>query len=782
MIKNKGIRFKLVFFILSSCALIFAVIFAYNYFFSRRIIEKNIKTSAENLVLATINRIDAVLSSVEKVPQTIAYFLEYAAYDKEEILSFLSSVVEGNSEIYGSTIAFEPYAFRQDDLYFAPYFCKSGEGLQFTYIGSDNYRYFEWDWYKAPKELGRPAWTEPYYDEGAGNIIMSTYSVPFYKDAEGRKSFMGIVTADISLSWLQNIVSSIKIGKTGYAFLISKSGRIVTHPLDRLIMHESVFGLAEARNDRKLLEVGREMTEGKSGFVALRDIVSGKNCWLAFTPVASSGWSLGVLFPQDELMGDVTELNIVVLALGLTGFLFLLAVIFLISGRITRPLRALAKTTEDIAQGNLDFVLPQAKSEDEVGHLSNSFIYMRDALKKYIKELTETVASKERMESELKIAHDIQMGIIPRVFPPFPERKEFDIYALLVPAREVGGDFYDFFFINDRDFCFVIADVSDKGVPAALFMSLTKALIKAIAGEGRPADEILNRVNKEISQENDSLMFITVFLGILNTETGELSYVNAGHNPALVLRGNERPLCLKGAPNTAVGLKQEVAFRQEKILLQPGDCLILYTDGVTEAFNKKEEQFTQERLEEALSLSRSGGPLAELIGGLLEKIKTFSDGAPQSDDITLMALKYLGAAKKKIILKNRLSELSGLAEEVSRFGQDNNLNTEIIHDLNLSLEEIISNTINYGYKDSAGHQISVEIALSGSAISAKITDDAQPFNPLQAPAPELEKPPSARKPGGMGVHLVRNLMDKIEYKREGDKNILIISKIQIAGK
>ncbi|MBL7151920.1 MAG: SpoIIE family protein phosphatase [Candidatus Omnitrophica bacterium] len=775
MIKSRGIRFKLVFFILSSCALIFAVIFAYNYFFSRRIIEKNIKTSAENLVLATINRIDAVLSSVEKVPQTIAYFLEYAAYDKEEILSFLSSVVEGNSDIYGSTIAFEPYAFRKDALYFAPYFCKSGEGLKFTYIGSDNYRYFEWDWYKAPKELGRPVWTEPYYDEGAGNIIMSTYSAPFYKGVEGQKRFMGIVTADISLSWLQKIVSSIKIGKTGYAFLISKNGTIVTHPLEELIMHESVFGLAEARNDRKLLEISREMTEGKSGFVAVRDIVSGKICWLAFTPVASSGWSLGVLFPQDELMGDVTELNIVVLALGVTGFLFLLAIIFLISGKITRPLRALAKTTEDIAHGNFDFVLPQAKSRDEVGVLSNSFIYMRDALKKYIKELTETVASKERMESELKIAHDIQMGIIPRVFPPFPDRKEFDIYAALVPAREVGGDFYDFFFINDKDLCFVIADVSDKGVPAALFMSLTKALIKAIAREDRPADEILNRVNKEISQENDSLMFITVFLGILNTETGQLSYVNAGHNPALVLRDDEKPLPLKGAPNTAVGLKQEAAFRQEKILLQPGDCLILYTDGVTEAFNKKEEQFTQGRLEEALSISRSG-PLAELISGLLEKIKTFSDGAPQSDDITLMALKYLGANKKTVILKNKLSELSGLAQEVSRFGKDNNLSKEIIHDLNLSLEEIISNTINYGYKDSAGHQISVEVALSGSIITVKITDDAQPFNPLQASAPELEKPPSERKPGGMGVHLVRNLMDKIEYKREEGRNILLISK------
>lgn len=775
MLKKRGIRFKLVFFILTSSVLIFALIFAYNYSFSRRIIEKNIKSSAENLVSATVNRIDAVLSSVEKVPRSVAYFLEYAAYDQGEIVAFLRSLVTGNSEIYGSTIAFEPYSFDKDSLYFAPYFCKSSEGLKFTYIGSDNYRYFDWDWYKLPKELQRPVWTEPYYDEGAGNIIMSTYAVPFYKQEAGQRHFMGVVTADISLAWLQKIVSSIKIGRSGYAFLISRSGRLVTYPLEGLMIKESIFSLAEARDNRRLLEAGRKMVAGKSGYVALRDIVSGKECWLAYRPIASSGWSLGVFFPQDELMGDVTELNVVVLLLGISGFLVLLAVIFIISGRITRPLRMLAGAAAEIAQGKLDFVLPEAKSQDEVGRLNSSFLYMRDALKKYIKQLTETAAAKERMENELKIARDIQMGIIPRVFPAFRESNGFDLYAALLPAREVGGDFYDFFFVNDKNLCFVIGDVSDKGVPAAIFMSLTKALLKAIARECRPADEILARVNREISQENDSAMFATVFLGILNTETGELSYVNAGHNPALLLRGKEKPLGLKGARNQAVGLNQEAEFKEENFLLQPGDCLLLYTDGISEAFNKENRQFSQERLEEELSLCRKM-PLRQLVEELLGKVKKFSDGTPQSDDITLLALKYLGQGQRRIVLENRLSELERLAQELSRFGREYRLSQEVIHDLRLALEEVISNTINYGYDDSTRHQINLELACSGEEVTVKISDDARAFDPRQAPPPELEKPFSERRPGGVGLHLVRNLMDRIEYKREKEKNVLLLCK------
>jgi sigma-B regulation protein RsbU (phosphoserine phosphatase) len=528
MMKNRGIGLKLILLILTSVTLIFFLIFGYNYLFSRRIIIKNVEKNARNLAQATVNRIDMVLRSVEKVPKSLAYFLESSSYSGGDMIDLLHSVVENNPEIYGSTIAFEPYAYSRNSLCFAPYFYKCKGKIEFKYIP---YKYFYWDWYQIPKELNRPAWTEPYYDVGAGNIIMSTYSVPFYKTVLGKRQLMGVVTADISLSWLQEIIASIKIGQTGYGFLVSKNGTFVTHHDEHLIMNETIFSAAEARADAPLRKLGREMIRGRSGFVPFSSLITGKKCWMVYTPLSSSGWSLGVLFPQDELMADITRLNRIVIFLGLAGFLFLLVVIVLISGSITRPLRALAGAAKDIATGNLDIELPTIKSRDEVGKLADSFNYMKSSLKEYIKELTETTAAKERIESELKIAHDIQMGILHKIFPPFPDRPELDIYATLEPAKEVGGDLYDFFFMDDDHLCFTVGDVSGKGVPASLFMAITMTLIKTKATKGLSPDKVLSRVNEDLSMDNPSMMFVTVFLGILNIRTGELEYSNGGHNP-----------------------------------------------------------------------------------------------------------------------------------------------------------------------------------------------------------------------------------------------------------
>ena len=466
MLKNRGIAFKLILAICVSGGLIFIFIFGFNYRFSRRMIEKNVEDNARNLALSKVNRIESVLLSVQKVPENVASFLETRSCNKEELLHLLQNVVENNPEIYGAAIAFEPIEDGGKTTPFAPYFCKSNGKIEFTDLGKTSYQYVRWDWYQIPKELRQPCWSEPYYDEGGGNILMATYSVPFYKKVGGKRQFTGIVTADISLGGLQEVVSSIKVLQTGYGFLISKNGTIVTHPLKELVMNETLFGVAEARGDPQLREIGRKMIRGESGFIPFRSIVTENRCWMYYAPIPANGWSLAVLFPQDEFTADIVRLNRIVIILGVVGLLLLSIAVAFIARSITNPLRAMARVTKTIATGNLDIELPVVKSGDEVGKLSEAFQYMKGSLKEYIKQLTETTASKERIESELKIAHDIQMSILPKIFPPFPERKEFDIYAVIEPAREVGGDFYDFFFIDDEHFCFVIADVSGKGVPA----------------------------------------------------------------------------------------------------------------------------------------------------------------------------------------------------------------------------------------------------------------------------------------------------------------------------
>jgi sigma-B regulation protein RsbU (phosphoserine phosphatase) len=638
MMKNRGLALKLALLILTSITLIFSVVFIYNYFFSRQIITNNIEENANSVASATVNRIDAVLRALEKVPENLAYFLESFSYEGGDIMELIHSVIENNPEIYGATIAFEPYAYNRNAARFAPYFFKSEGKVEFKYIPHE---YFYLDWYQIPKELDRPLWTEPYYDVGVGEIVMATYSVPFYKTVSGEREFMGIVTADISLSWLQEMVASIKIAETGYGFLITKNGTFVTHPASDFIMNETIFSVAEAKGDDYLRELGRKMIKGKSGFVPLRSMVTGENCWMVYAPLSASGWSLGVLFPQDELMADISRLNRTVLFISLAGFLVILAVIVWIAGSITRPLRLLSKATEQIGSGDLDVEIPLVKSRDEVGKLADSFNYMKSSLKKYIEELTETTAAKERIESELKIAHDIQMGMLHKVFPPFPERSEFDIYAMLDPAREVGGDLYDFFFMDEDHLCFTVGDVSDKGVPAALYMTIVMTLIRTKASPGVPTDSVLGLVNHDISIDNPSAMFVTLFLGILNIRTGELQYSNGGHNPPYLIRANGGLEPLETTHGMALGIDEDFSYQSKTIVLQEGESIFLYTDGVTEAMNEKEELFTEKRMEKELATLKES-PVKEVINGMLEKVDAFSGDAEQHDDITMLILKFYG--------------------------------------------------------------------------------------------------------------------------------------------
>jgi sigma-B regulation protein RsbU (phosphoserine phosphatase) len=640
-VRNRGIAFKLILLCTMSSALIFLVIVSYNYSFSRRMIEKNVENQAGTLVLATVNRIEKILLSVEKVPENLSSFLEKVPCDRRELVGFLRTVVEKNPEIHGAAIAFEPHAFDRKIPHLAPYFYRGDDKIEFVDLGNKSYGYIHRDWYQIPKELNRPQWTEPYFAEGGGNTLMTTYAVPFYRKVGEKREFMGVVTADVSLAWLQEAVSSIKVLQTGYGFLISRNGTLVTHPLKDLIMNETIFGVAEARQDKDLREIGRKMIRGESGFIPFRSIASEKNCWMYYTPLPSNGWSLAVLFPQDEFTADIDRLSRIFIVLGGIGLLLLSLAVTLIARSIARPLRAMAGATEAIATGNLDIELPALRSKDEVGRLTESFNHMKASLKQYIKELTETTAAKERIEGELKAAHDIQMSLLPKLFPPFPERKEFDIYAKLEPAREVGGDLYDFFLLGEDRLFFLVGDVSGKGVPAALFMAVTKTLVKRMAEKCIDPSLVLTQVNQELCRDNESMMFVTLFCGLLNFKTGELLFSNAGHNPPLVIRSGQKPEWLKVPEGFVLGAMEDAVYRIERIFLDLGDTILLYTDGVTEAMDRERAFYSEKRLMSAVERGKSAS-VEGLIQEVLRSVKEFTKGESLSDDVTLLALQFKG--------------------------------------------------------------------------------------------------------------------------------------------
>lgn len=261
-------------------------------------------------------------------------------------------------------------------------------------------------------------------------------------------------------------------------------------------MRESIFSIAEANNDIDLRKIGREMIRGGKGFVTLKNHFAGQKSWMYYAPLPSLEWSIGVVFPEDRLFAGIGKLGVIIMAISGVGFLALLVVIITISGTITKPLRILADKAGEIARGNLEIEVPKLRSHDEVAALSNSFHEMKVALQEYICNLAETTAAKERIESELKIAHTIQMSFLPKHFPPFPEKEEFEIFATLEPAKEVGGNLYDFFLIDEEHLFFSIGDVSGKGVPAALFMAVTKTLMKGIASQAVFPSMALETVNQ----------------------------------------------------------------------------------------------------------------------------------------------------------------------------------------------------------------------------------------------------------------------------------------------
>ncbi len=634
-----GIAFRLSFWILLSAAIIFTLVFGFYYTLSRGFLIEKIEQYAGVLAQGTAARIDKFLIATEKIPENLALTLaDQTPGNQQKLFGLMESILAGNREIYGMAVAFEPYAWDGRIRHFSPYAFNGQTGIESTLI---SYDYFSWDWYKLPRQGKQPVWVEPYFDDGGGNIVMSTYSVPFYRLVDGRKTLSGIVTADISLARLRQIVSDIQIGKTGYAFLISQNGMFVTHPDTRLIMKKTIFSLADENKDLKLRDVGRKMTAGESGFIHVGRLMTGTDCWLAYTPLASTGWSLGLVFPQDELMADVSRHYRLTLFFGALGLLVLFCVIVWIAHGITGPLRMLTQATRRLAEGDLDVRIPAIRRTDEVGRLASSFAIMRESLQNYIRDLTATTVAKERIESELKIAHDIQMGILPRLFPPFPERADMDIYAMLRPAREVGGDLYDFFFMDEDHLCFTVGDVSGKGVPAALLMAVTKILVKSKATNGLSAESIVSRVNEDLSLDNPSMMFVTLFLGILNVRTGEVVYCNGGHPPPYILRATGEIAPLPATGGMALGVVSDFPYRTAAVTLQKNDTLFLYSDGVTEANDARFELFGDQRLSDALAGLQKQS-LKTVIDGMMVTIEAFAQNEPQADDITMLVVRYFG--------------------------------------------------------------------------------------------------------------------------------------------
>jgi sigma-B regulation protein RsbU (phosphoserine phosphatase) len=385
------------------------------------------------------------------------------------------------------------------------------------------------------------------------------------------------------------------------------------------------------------------------------------------------------------------------------------------------------------------------------------------------------------MEEELNVGHEIQMSMIPLKFPPFPDHDEFSIYAALEPAREVGGDFYDYYFLDEERFCFCIGDVSGKGVPAALFMAMTRTLIKSRATDDRSTASILTHVNDELSQNNKSCMFVTIFAGILNIRSGELVYTNGGHNPPYIRRNDGALQRLDKRHGPAIGAMEGMVYKEERDTLEPGDLLFLYTDGVTEAMDVDHHLFSDDRLQDLLaSLETDDADTA--VDQTVSAVRAFEGEAEQADDITVLGLRYQGKpedalmAEQRITIKSRMPEIAAVNEKFEAFAEEFGIPATVAMKFNVIFDELLNNIVTYAYRDDDEHDIEVRMKLVGKRLTVTITDDGVPFNPLSEEAPDIAAPLEEREIGGLGIHLVRNLIDDVTYQRQIGKNVMTLTR------
>ncbi|GHV45796.1 hypothetical protein AGMMS49546_32490 [Spirochaetia bacterium] len=508
-------------------------------------------------------------------------------------------------------------------------------------------------WYRGAKESGGLFWTDIFAD-AADRGAAITCAMPFYDLSNGGKVFKGVAGSGSAFSYnVHQIIDSTKIGDTGYAFLLNGKGQMMITPKNNDLVTDAqgnIIGEDYLHSDYEgKRELARRMTAGDSGIMELE--MDGAAVYVAYHPLSAINWSLGVVAPIDEILDPVRRIEqdilsltetagaalnrtiliitLILAALIIAATLITILVAIRLSDSLTAPLVALSAGAEIISAGDLNHKL-EVHSADEIGMLAENFNRM-------IANIRDITGEKERIGAELNVATRIQASMLPCIFPPFPDREEFDIYAQMLPAKEVGGDFYDFFFTAQNKLMLIIADVSGKGVPAALFMVIARTLLKNYAQMGLSLDEVFNTVNRQLCENNDENMFVTVFACILDLTTGVLTFTNAGHNKPLITRAGGDYDFLELKRGLPLGVAEVAPYEAMKLTLDEGDRLYLYTDGVNEAMDKGGEQFGNERFLETANKYKALLP-KEFDEAVRRALTDFVNGAERSDDITTLAL------------------------------------------------------------------------------------------------------------------------------------------------
>ncbi len=630
--EKRSIAFRLSLYIIFAVTTIITLIVYLNYDFSEKILMQNIEEAAVNQSALIINQVERHIIATQEISRNVATQTPYYLRNNDLDL-FLKGVVQANPIIYGIHAEVSPPT--QEEKSFVSV-VRSKDGI---YLSKDKNFCTNYHFPDIIENIeGKGKWSKPFYCNKHDSILLISY---FKNIVTPDSSKIGFLSCEISLNFLNKIVSNIEVGKQGFSFIVSESGQYITHPRKEWIMQRNIFDVSEKIFDENIDSHLKTLKEkGSVTGYAYPELHDYKKAWFYAATIPHTDWLILIVKPYKELFRDLDLIFKKIIIVSAAGIAFILLIIVVLFRQMLSPLMKLIHSIRKFSFGERN----KRVEGNELELLNESLKVFQEQYRLYLKEQTESRKNRKKYERDLKSAKEIHTSIIPSSNPMFTKDKCVELYAELHPAESIGGDLYDYFFIDEKHLLFSMGDVSGKGIPAALFMGVAHTMIKSKANV-LSAAQIMRQVNEELSKQNINQHFLTLFIGILNIDTGELTYCNAAHNYPYIIRNESDIEVLDIAHGLPVGVYANKDYSEDNLILDKGDSILLYTDGTIDCKDASEQTYGVERLFGNVSLLLDLRP-KEIVKRLVKSLKLFRGDTKPTDDISLMVVRYLGNSKK----------------------------------------------------------------------------------------------------------------------------------------
>ena len=810
----RGLAFKQSMMILAAITVVFGLIFGIMSYKTQDMLNKMTVENGEETSRANVNYIDKLFNAGKLVGDDVATTLGKRKMTKAELDTFLlQSLTNARNlvpQIVAVVLAYEPGMGPETP---------KGEFMRLARFTENEIKlvtgghYDDKEWYYNTRDGKTSRWQEPFIGEFVPEPI-AVYTVPiFQKNKNGEEVLAGVLAIDMSIDFLKDEISSIPVSNSGYAIITSAKNVAVAYPKsiaqgkrNREIVVKEIRGNSQVNFDRQ--------TRDSSGLF-LGTVAGGEESAIYYTTIKANNWTFMVVWPIEKYLKDQSSMRKLFLALAIGGYIIILIIILLISFRVAKPLKELAIAARKLGRGNFNVTIPQITGRDEISEFAGAFSNMLTELKDHI----ERQKDMKRIERELDLARNIQLSMLPG--SEHDENSDDDRHELapfLLPAKEVGGDFYDFFKIDNDHLCVVIGDVSGKGVAAALFMMVARIILRTTTKNLKSIVDAFNRTNFALAKRNKLNMFVTVWAGIIDLRTGHIDFASAGHNPPAIRHSDGSVEFIKSKAGLVMAAMEETIYKPQTYDLKQGDTLFLYTDGVTEATNSNNVLFGDNRL---LATLKMGGErsTADTCTLVKKEIDNFVQDAPQFDDITMLAIKFNGIdepvweryektidvaddnkGELKSFVEGILTPMDGAKKVqmqdawdryekiVDVIPENQDILTAFVEgilapmegslksqmQINIAIDEIYSNIVKF----SGATKVTLIVEVRKATLTARLTfiDNGKPYDPIKQADPDVTLPAEEREIGGLGIFIVKKTMDSVCYRRNGENNELAITK------